>query len=208
MIVIVDYKTANLGSIVNMFKRIGAPARVAEKPADLLGASRILLPGIGHFDTCARNLRSAGFASALEEPVLHDRIPLLGICVGAQLLTRGSEEGDESGLGWIDALTQRFPALDVADYKVPHMGWNIATPRQAHPLFAGFDKSPRFYFVHSFCMQCVHPASVLATTTHGVEFSSGIVKDNMAGLQFHPEKSHRFGMQLLSNFAQTPATTA
>jgi imidazole glycerol-phosphate synthase subunit HisH len=208
MIVIVDYKTANLGSIVNMFRRIGAPARVAEKPADLQGASRILLPGIGHFDTCARNLRSAGFASALEEPVLGDRIPLLGICVGAQLLTRGSEEGDEPGLGWIDALTQRFPSLDVTDYKVPHMGWNIAVPRREHVLFAGFDKPPRFYFVHSFCMQCAEPESVLATTTHGVEFASGIVKDNVVGLQFHPEKSHRFGMQLLRNFAQTPAATA
>jgi imidazole glycerol-phosphate synthase subunit HisH len=208
MIVIVDYKTANLGSIVNMFKRIGAPARVAEKPTDLQGASRILLPGIGHFDTCARNLRSAGFASALKEPVLRDRIPLLGICVGAQLLTRGSEEGDEPGLGWIDALTQRFPPLDMADYKVPHMGWNIAVPRREHVLFAGFDKPPRFYFVHSFCMRCAEPDSVLATTTHGVEFASGIVKDNVAGLQFHPEKSHRFGMQLLRNFAPAPAAAA
>jgi glutamine amidotransferase len=205
MIVIVDYKTANLGSIVNMFKRIGAPARVAEKPEDLRGASRILLPGIGHFDTCARNLRSAGFASALEEPVLRYQTPLLGICVGAQLLTLGSEEGDAPGLGWIDAHTQRFPSLDAPDYKVPHMGWNIATPRQVHCLFAGFKAPPRFYFVHSFCMQCARPESVLATTTHGIEFASGIVKDNVAGLQFHPEKSHRFGMQLLRNFAQLPA---
>jgi imidazole glycerol-phosphate synthase subunit HisH len=207
MIVIVDYKTANLGSIVNMFKRIGAPARVAATPADLQGASRILLPGIGHFDTCARNLRQAGFASALEEPVLRDRIPLLGICVGAQLLTHGSEEGDEPGLGWIDAHTRRFPALDVADYKVPHMGWNVATPRQTHSLFTGFEQPPRFYFVHSFCMQCTLPEYVLATTTHGVEFASGIVKDNVAGLQFHPEKSHRFGMQLLRNFAHTLVPT-
>lgn len=202
MIVIVDYKTANLGSIINMLKRIGVAARVAAAPAELAGASAILLPGIGHFDTCARNLRSAGFAAALEDPVLRRRVPLLGICVGAQLLTRGSEEGDEPGLGWIDALTQRFPALEREDYKVPHMGWNLATPRRAHALFAGFETAPRFYFVHSYQMQCARPESVLATTTHGIEFASGIAKDNLAGVQFHPEKSHRFGMQLLRNFAQ------
>lgn len=208
MIVIVDYKTANLGSIVNMFKRIGTLARVAEAPAQLQGASRILLPGIGHFDTCARNLRRAGFADVIEQLVLGDRVPLLGICVGAQLLTRGSEEGDEPGLGLIDAHTRRFPALDQPGYKVPHMGWNIARPERPHALFAGFDRPPRFYFVHSFCMQCTDVDSVLATTTHGVPFASGIVRDNVVGLQFHPEKSHRFGMQLLRNFAQVPATDA
>lgn len=202
MIVIVDYKTANLGSIVNIFKRIGVAARVAEKPSELAGATHLVLPGIGHFDTCARNLRLAGFAQALQQPVLEDRIPLLGICVGAQLLTRGSEEGQEAGLGWIEADTRRFPELERDDYKVPHMGWNLATPTQAHPLFQGFEKAPRFYFVHSFCMHCDRPDSQLASTEHGVSFASAIVKDNVVGVQFHPEKSHRFGMQLLRNFAQ------
>jgi glutamine amidotransferase len=206
MIVIVDYKTANLGSIVNMFKRIGVAARVAERPQDLDGATRIVLPGIGHFDTCARNLRGAGFASALEEPVLVRKVPLLGICVGAQLLTHGSEEGSEPGLGWIDARTVRFPRLDLEGYKVPHMGWNLATPRRPHPLFAGFDSVPRFYFVHSYCMQCAQPAASLARTTHGIEFDSAIVSGNIAGVQFHPEKSHRFGMQLLLNFASSSVT--
>ena len=203
MIVIVDYKTANLGSIVNIFKRIGVAARVAEKPSDLAGASHLVLPGIGHFDTCARNLRAAGFDQALQQPVLGDRVPLLGICVGAQLLTRGSEEGDEAGLGWIDADTRRFPDLARDDYKVPHMGWNLVKPNQPHLLFQGFEKTPRFYFVHSFCMHCDRPESQLASTEHGVDFASAIVKDNVAGVQFHPEKSHRFGMQLLRNFAQS-----
>lgn len=210
MIVIVDYKTANLGSILNMFKRVGVPARATDRPEGLSGASGILLPGIGHFDTCARNLRQAGFVPALEEQAFDCRVPLLGICVGAQLLTRGSDEGLEPGLGWIDARTVRFPALDAEDYKVPHMGWNHVAPRVAHPLFAGFDKTPRFYFVHSYCIQCEREDSLLASTTHGVTFASAIVKGSVAGVQFHPEKSHRFGMQLLRNFAQSTiaSTTA
>jgi imidazole glycerol-phosphate synthase subunit HisH len=202
MIVIVDYRTANLGSIVNMFKRIGTPVRVAEQPAQLDGASRILLPGIGHFDTCARNLRTLGFAEILRGLVFEQRVPLLGICVGAQLLTRGSEEGNEPGLGWIDAHTRRFPHLDAPDYKVPHMGWNLATPQQPHALFDGFAAPPRFYFVHSYYMACERRENVLAATHHGVEFASAIGMANIAGVQFHPEKSHRFGMQLLRNFAQ------
>ncbi|MEO7157618.1 MAG: imidazole glycerol phosphate synthase subunit HisH [Vicinamibacterales bacterium] len=201
MIVIVDYRTANLGSIINMFKRIGAPARVAEQPSQLEGATRILLPGIGHFDTCARNLRSLGFADALQPLVMEQRTPLLGICVGAQLLTHGSEEGNEPGLGWIDARTLRFPDLPRDDYRVPHMGWNIAEPQRAHYLFGGFDTPPRFYFVHSYYMTCSDPANELARTVHGVPFASAILKDHVAGVQFHPEKSHRFGMQLLRNFA-------
>lgn len=205
MIVIVDYKTANLGSIVNMFKRIGVAARVAETPSQLEGATAIVLPGIGHFDTCARNLREAGFADALQSPVLQARLPLLGICVGAQLLTRGSEEGDLPGLGWVPAQTVRFPDIDRPDYKVPHMGWNIARPVRAHPLFDNFPEPPRFYFVHSYYMRCDDDGARLSTTHHGIEFDSGIVHGNVAGVQFHPEKSHRFGMQLLRNFAAMAA---
>lgn len=203
MIAIVDYKTANLGSIVNMFKHLGIAAYVAEKPDDLEDATHILLPGIGHFDTCARNLRELGFTNALVDIVHGKDIPLLGICVGAQLLTRGSEEGIEPGLGWIEAETRRFPNIDRPHYKIPHMGWNIAKPTCSHPLFNGFDTPPRFYFVHSFNMQCDNSESILSVTTHGVEFASAIMKDNIIGVQFHPEKSHRFGMQLLRNFAST-----
>lgn len=202
MIVIVDYKTANVGSLVNICKRLGLAVRVAEKPADLEGAGRIILPGIGHFDACARNLRGAGFDGPLQDLVVTGRrVPLLGICVGAQLLTHGSEEGNEPGLGWVDAYAHHFPPLDVADYKVPHMGWNVAHSRQAHALFDGFYKPPRFYFVHSYYIKCAQTANSLASTTHGVEFDSAIVRENVAGVQFHPEKSHKFGMRLLANFA-------
>ena len=202
MIVIIDYKTANLGSIINIFKRIGSPARVAEFPGELAGATRLVLPGIGHFDTCARNLRQSGFADALQEPVLQRGIPLLGICVGGQLLTSGSEEGNEPGLGWIDAQTVRFPNRPDPDYRVPHMGWNLVTRQQEHPLFSNFEEVPRFYFVHSYYMVCNQVASVLAKTEHGLPFASAIVKDNVVGVQFHPEKSHKFGKQLLTNFAK------
>jgi glutamine amidotransferase len=185
-----------------MFKHIGVPAYIAEKPEQLDNATHILLPGIGHFDTCARNLRKLGFADALVPFVLERSVPLLGICVGAQLLTRGSEEGTEPGLGWIEADTKKFPPIERSDYKVPHMGWNTAEPSVQHSLFSSFDKPPRFYFVHSYFMQCDKPDSILCSTTHGVDFASGIFNKNIAGVQFHPEKSHKFGMQLLKNFAQ------
>jgi glutamine amidotransferase len=202
MIVIVDYGAGNLGSIVNMFKRLGVSVRVANSPNGLDGATAILLPGIGHFDSCSKNLKNRGFGSAMEEYVLGRRLPLLGICVGAQLLTKGSEEGDEPGLGWIDAVTRRFPMTTDQSYKVPHMGWNVAEPVVHHQLLVDLESKPRFYFAHSYYIQPSNPDSVLCKTHHGVDFASGIYRDNIAGVQFHPEKSHRFGLQLLKNFSQ------
>lgn len=203
MIAIIDYKTANLGSIVNMCKRLGLEAVVVSDPKDLAGADRILLPGIGHFDTCISNLQEAGFVTALEELVLGERaVPLLGICVGAQLLTIGSEEGDMPGFGWVKAETRRFPRLDLAGYKVPHMGWNQVRPTGSHPLLNTFElEAPRFYFVHSYYMKCERPEDVVAKSTHGLDFDSAIGRGNVAGVQFHPEKSHKFGMKLLAAFA-------
>lgn len=201
MIAVIDYGAGNLGSILNMLKRFGAQVRIASKPRDLVDSTAILLPGIGNFDSCAKNLKQRGFSTALEEPVLGRRVPLLGICVGAQLLTKGSEEGDEPGLGWIDAVTLRFDFLDCEKYKVPHMGWNIAQPEVDHRLFIGLNSNPRFYFTHSYYIQTANRSSVLCTTCHGVNFASGIYSDNIAGVQFHPEKSHRFGMQMMKNFS-------
>lgn len=206
LIVIVDYKTANLGSWINILKRLGLPSRVAETPAQLTGASRIILPGIGHFDTCAENLRKAGFVDALEDLVLSGpRVPLLGVCVGAQLLTRGSEEGTQPGLGWIPAETKRFPSQVAGEaYRVPHMGWNVVAPSLDHSLLTQYaERSLRFYFVHSYYITCDHQRYQLARTHHGIDFDSAIVRDNIAGVQFHPEKSHRFGMQLMRNFANS-----
>jgi glutamine amidotransferase len=207
MIVIVDYGASNLGSIINMFNRIGVTTRVASKANELGGATAIILPGLGHFDSCAKKLKDRGFASALEEPAFSSRIPILGICVGAQLLTKGSEEGNEMGLGWIDAVSLRFPIRADPKYKIPHMGWNIVEPAIPHRLFTGMEQDPRFYFVHSYYIKTTQPNSILCRTTHGIEFASGIRRDNIYGVQFHPEKSHRFGLRLFENFSnmQNPA---
>jgi imidazole glycerol-phosphate synthase subunit HisH len=204
MIVIVDYKTANIGSILNMLTKAGAAARVASKPKDLEGASKLILPGIGHFDTCAKNIRELGFVEPLLQKVSEQKIPLLGICVGAQLLTRGSEEGNMPGLNLIAAHVKRFTSH--SNYKIPHMGWNIVKPTREHSLFFGepgeLNTNWRFYFVHSYYMQCDHASNVLATTEHSKEFACAIGDRNIAGLQFHPEKSHRFGLAMLRNFAR------
>jgi glutamine amidotransferase len=206
MIVIVDTKTANLGSVVNIFKRIGVPVRVAEEPNELAGATHLLLPGVGHFDVCAKNLRTTGFRSALEDLVKRQHLPILGICVGAQLMTNGSEEGFEDGLGWIKGKASRFPELTIEGYKIPHMGWNLVRNKVEHKIFNDFTITPRFYFAHSYHIQTDDKKYTLATTTHGIEFSSAIINKNIIGVQFHPEKSHRFGMQLLKNFSNMPSS--
>lgn len=199
MIVAIDYKTCNLGSIANMLRRVGSDVRIASVPSDLDGATKLILPGIGAFDTCARNLRAAGFEEPLRRLILEGGMPVLGICVGAQLLTRSSEEGHEPGLGWIEATTRRFPRGDL---KVPHMGWNEVQAVQDHPLMEGYDSIPRFYFVHSYYMKPDRDENILSYTLYGEKFASAIVKDNIMGVQFHPEKSHRFGLQLMRNFVQ------
>ena len=204
MIVVVDYKTANIGSMLNMLNKAGVQARVATQAHQLDGATQIILPGIGHFDTCAKNLRQLGFVEPLLQKVEQNKTPLLGVCVGAQLLTHGSEEGDQPGLGLIDAHVKRF--APSPDYKIPHMGWNQVTPQRTHTLFMGPDHLMipdwRFYFVHSYYMQCQNAQNVLATAVHGQEFACAIGREHIAGLQFHPEKSHRFGLAVLKNFAQ------
>jgi glutamine amidotransferase len=202
MIVIVDYKTANIGSIVNMFKRLGIIARTAETPAMLDGATKIILPGVGHFDACARALRGLGFEAALQDFVMVRGTPLLGICVGAQLLLEGSDEGDQRGLGWLAGRSLRFDSDRYPGLRVPHMGWNSVMPAGRHPLLVGFECGARFYFAHSFHLTPANEEEILARTTHGGVFASAIGKGIIQGVQFHPEKSHQFGLRLLKNFAE------
>lgn len=199
MITIVDYGMGNLGAVQNMFRYIGVPAQISADPDVVARASRILLPGVGAFDAAMQRIRRSGLRAVLDHKAQVEKVPVLGICLGMQLLTRGSEEGSEIGLGWIAADTRRFPVH--ADLKVPHMGWNLVHSTHAHALTADLPPEPRFYFVHSYYVQADDPSHSLLKARYGIEFDAAIGQGNIVGAQFHPEKSHRFGMKLLANFA-------
>lgn len=199
MITIVDYGMGNLGAVQNMLRYIGVQAQISADPDVVARASRILLPGVGAFDAAMQRIHASGLRPVLEHKAMVERVPTLGICLGMQLLTRSSDEGREPGLGWIAADTRRFPALE--GLKVPHMGWNLVHPTRAHALTADLPPEPRFYFVHSYCVQVDNPTHSLLRAHYGIDFDAAIGHDNIVGAQFHPEKSHRFGMKLLINFA-------
>jgi glutamine amidotransferase len=203
VVVIVDYGMGNLASIANMLKKVAAPSIVSSDLAEIARAEKLVLPGVGAFDHGMRNLDARGLIPILAARALKDKIPVLGLCLGMQLFTQSSEEGNLPGLGWIVAETVRFILdADKAYLKIPHMGWNTLQPHRAHPIFAGLDAEARFYFVHSYHVLCENPENVLAQTIYGYPFASAVVQDNIIGLQFHPEKSHKFGMRVLKNFAE------
>lgn len=201
MIAIIDYDIGNVSAVVNMLQRLGLPCRVTANAAEVEQAERIILPGNGAFDACMHNLRASGLLPVLEKQVLQCGVPLLGICVGAQMLGSSSAEGIAPGLGWLDMRVERFPELP--DLRIPHMGWNHVAAEQAnHPLTQDMTADTRFYFVHSYFMRPKEPSAVLLRAHYGIDFAAGVVQGNIAGVQFHPEKSHRFGKQLLSAFAR------
>lgn len=200
MITILNYGMGNLGSIQNMFRRIRVPTEIADRPEQLRRAVKLLLPGVGAFDAAMERINSGGFRGVLDELALERRIPVLGICLGMQLLTRSSEEGRLPGLGWIAGNAQRFPQIE--GLPVPHMGWNVVKPARPSRLTEGLEKEPRFYFVHSYYVRVDDEQDSLLKTTYGLTFDSALNRDNIYGAQFHPEKSHKFGMRLLRNFAQ------
>ena len=196
----------NVGSILNMFRKVGAQAVASADPEIVAGAERLVLPGVGAFDNGMRNLRDRGLIEVLNRKATEGETPILGICLGMQLLTHASEEGELPGLGWIDATVQRFAFDDTQTrLKVPHMGWNTATPIRSHPLFVGLETEARFYFVHSYHVVCRSSEVSLTETTYGEVFTSSVISGNILGVQFHPEKSHRFGMQLFRNFVAIDA---
>ena len=200
MLVIVDYGLGNLGSVGNMLRRIGVTSRISSSADDVKSASALVLPGVGAFDVGMRNLRARGLVEPLRERVLEQGCPILGICLGMQLLTRASEEGEEQGLGWIQATTKRFD-LAGTSLPVPHMGWNDTRTTDA-TLFHDLPDDARFYFVHSYHVVCDDPADVAATCRYGGDVTAAIHHGNIYGTQFHPEKSHKFGMRVLQNFAK------
>jgi glutamine amidotransferase len=203
MIVIVDYRMGNLGSIANILRKVGAEAVVSSDPKIIAGAASLILPGVGAFDEGMKNIVELGLADVLERRALRDRVPTLGICLGMQLMALRSEEGARPGLGWVPAQVKRFRfPPEEKQLKVPHMGWNSVDAVKPTRLFNGYSGTPRFYFVHSYYVVCDREEDVIATAHYGFEFTAALQHDNLYGVQFHPEKSHLFGMTLLRNFVE------
>lgn len=203
MIAIVNYGSGNIQAIANIYSRLGVPFAVASQPRELELADHIILPGVGAFDQAMIELNQSGMRRALDQAVLERKKHLLGICVGMQLLATSSEEGRLPGLGWVDGVVQRFkPAIFKRSMPLPHMGWNDVEPAKSTRLFDGVDVTIGYYFLHSYYFVCNRSDDILARTTYGVEFASAVSVGNVHGVQFHPEKSHAAGIQLLLNFAQ------
>jgi glutamine amidotransferase len=200
MITIVDYGVGNLASIKNMLKKVGVDALISSDAKDVGTAEKLILPGVGAFDTCAQKLKGSGLQDVLNTRAHQDKIPVLGICVGMQLLAEGSEEGKLPGLGWIKGRIVKFKKEQMpAELKIPHMGWSELTLNKPSRLFEGIDE-PRYYFVHSYHMQPDHPEDAVVSASYGYSFTAGVEHNNILGVQFHPEKSHKFGMKLFENF--------
>jgi len=202
-IVIIDYGMGNLASIQNMLKHVGVLSSVSSDADEIAAADKLVLPGVGAFDNGMKSIAERGLRAVLDRRALENRVPVLGICLGMQLFARRSEEGTEAGLGWMKADTIRFRFDgENAKLRVPHMGWNVVEAKKESVLFAQMYDEPRFYFVHSYHVVCDRAEDVLSTTPYGFPFTSAVEKGNLYGVQFHPEKSHKFGMRLLKNFAE------
>lgn len=202
MIAIIDYGLGNVQAFANIYKRLGVPALLATDATELADASHIILPGVGAFDWAMTRLNQSGMRSMLERRVLDDGIPVLGICVGMQMMAKDSDEGRENGLGWFDASVKLFDDTQFSGAThLPHMGWNDVLPRHEDGLFSGLEKDARFYFLHSYYFAPNDDSDVLSTTGYSTQFSSSVRRGNVHGVQFHPEKSHGWGIRLLQNFA-------
>jgi len=201
MIGVIDIGLGNVGSVVNMLKKLGADSIVCDVPEKVERASKIILPGVGAFDAGITRLKESKLDKIIGHKVLNEKLPLLAICLGMQLITKSSEEGALPGLGWIDAKTTKFK-FESQELKIPHMGWNIANVRKNSKLLKNFDEEMRFYFVHSYFVECANDEDVLLTASYGHEFTAAIEHENILAAQFHPEKSHKFGKQLFRNFLE------
>lgn len=199
-IVIIDYGMGNVGSINNMLKYLGARAVISADHAVIKTADKLILPGVGHFDRAMENINNKMLVDVLAEMALTKRVPFLGICLGMQLMCNSSEEGSAKGLGFVDAAVKKFNFPDNNELKIPHMGWNYITPCKASKLLIGLEEKSRFYFVHSYFVDCADAGDKLTTTQYGHDFVSAFEHENLIGVQFHPEKSHRFGITLFKNF--------
>jgi glutamine amidotransferase len=202
MITLIDYGVGNIFAFQNVYKRLDIPTKIARSTEDLVDAQKLILPGVGSFDYAMIRLNNSGMREKLDELVLEKKIPVIGICVGMQMMGNRSDEGSEIGLKWIDGDILKFDEKLIQHRtKLPHMGWNDVTPVRNHPLFIGLEKEAIFYFLHSFYFKCNNPTDRIAISDYGVSFSSAVYIDNIYGIQFHPEKSHQYGEKLLHNFA-------
>ena len=202
MIVIIDYGLGNINAIYTVYKNLNIPVKIASNPSDLKNSEKLILPGVGAFDYAMEKLDKSGMRDTLNDLILNGEKNILGICVGMQMLTKSSEEGVLPGLGWLDAEVKKFN--QNIDYKlsIPHMGWNNITPKKENPLLAGFSNSSYFYFLHSYYFEANDDTNIVSTTKYGNDFVSTINNKNIYGVQFHPEKSHQSGIQLLKNFSE------
>lgn len=203
MVTIIDYEMGNLGSVLNMFKKAQVPARIVSDPSVVEKSEKIVLPGVGKFDHGMKSLKKGGLFEVLNHLVLEKKVPTLGICLGMQLMAKKSEEGDLPGFGWVDSTVHKF-RFDDPTLKVPHMGWNYVKQIRENAILDGLQSKPRFYFVHAYYVKCETERDVLLQANYGLDFVAGFQKENIYGFQFHPEKSHKFGMQILKNFGSLP----
>lgn len=202
MITLVDYGVGNLNAFLNVYKRVDVPAKIARTASDLNGAEKIILPGVGHFDHAMRKLNDSGMRDTLDELVLKRKTPVIGICVGMQMMANYSEEGNEDGLKWIDASVKKFDESKIKHVtRLPHMGWNNVRPVKDLDLFKGLEENAIFYFLHSYYFECNNNEDVMAVSEYGGWFTAAAHHENKYGIQFHPEKSHHYGEKLLYNFA-------
>lgn len=203
MIAIIDYGLGNVKALANVYKKITIPAIIVNKAEDLKNASKLILPGVGSFDCAMQRIEKSGMRQLLDEMVLERHMPVLGVCVGMQIFARSSEEGILPGLGWIDGEVKRFvPSFSRNSVRVPHMGWNNFKPLKTNGLLEGLDLNSRFYFLHSYYFHCYKSENVIAVTDYNGDFTCVLNSGNVYGVQFHPEKSHQWGIRLLKNFGE------
>lgn len=204
MVVVIDYGMGNLGSVANIIKKVGHTCIVTSDLSLIEKAEKLILPGVGSFDNGMENLNRLGISEVISKKVLENKTPVLGICLGAQLMLESSEEGNFSGLNWIKGKVIKFRfAEKQINERIPHMGWNQVEIKKQNSVFNNMYENPKFYFVHSYHFQLENNTDTLTTTDYGYEFASGFSKENITGLQFHPEKSHKYGMLVYKNFLES-----
>ena len=203
MIAIINYGLGNVGSIHNMLNFLGVESKIIDSPSQLKDADKIILPGVGSFDRAIQQFNSSGMRELVEQLVVEVGIPILGVCVGMQMLANSSEEGKLPGLGWVDGNVKKFNVTSMLQSQnLPHMGWNNVRSEMEDGLFNDMKGKKRFYFLHSYYFDCFQESNIIGLTDYGFHFTSAIKKNNIFGVQFHPEKSHHYGAQLLKNFSE------